>query len=294
MSAVDEFRRDVLRHLTALAARTIPWDDFRRSITHRLGTTPTAQDIFDLGGHLKEVFMSHRRTRSQGDLSRGGASWEILICWYLNLVFWGTDAVAIRPVAAVVPAVVREALSVRVKGVLTTKETDLLVIAVPSQPAGAVLDRDAIDRAIRANPTATALGVIQCKTNWNDNSQIPMLWNIVYSARNQQVPNVTVGAMGVSPASFGGFSYAFVTVPTNAMKNGQEPFSASTTAVVRVSGLSGGNYWGNPSKTGVADQVSEYFGRNFASVFSGGVHHHLATKVLNDPAILQMFLDFDF
>jgi hypothetical protein len=250
--------------------------------------------VFDLGGHLKEVFMSHKRGRSQGDLSRGGASWEILACWYLNLVFWGTNAVAIRPNKIFVPPVVRDALSVEVKGVLTNKETDLLVIAVPPQPAGAVLNRDGIDREIRANPTATTLGVIQCKTNWNDNSQIPMLWNIVYSARNLQVPNVTVGAKGVSPASFGGFSYAFVTVPTNTMKDGREPFKASTTAVVRVLGLSGGNYWGNPSEIGVAHQVSEYFGRNFASVFSGGVHHHLTTNVLNDPSVLRKFLDFGF
>lgn len=294
MSAVDEFRRDGLRRLADLKARTVPWGAFRGALARRLGPTPTAQDVFDLGAHLKEVFTSHQRGRSQGELSRGGASWEILVCWYLNLVFWGTDAVAMRPVAANVPPVVREALSVRVKGVLTTKETDLLVIAVPSQPAGAVLDLDGIDRAVRANPRATTLGVIQCKTNWNDNSQIPMLWNIVYSATNLQVPNVSVGSMGVSPASFGGFSYAFVTVPTNTMKNGLEPFHDSTTAVVRVAGLSGGNYWGNPSKQGVADQISEYFGRNFASVFGGGVHHHLTTNVLSDPSVLRMFLDFDF
>ena len=25
------------------------------------------------------------------------------------------------------------------------------------------------------------IGVIQCKTNWNDNAQIPMLWDMIYS-----------------------------------------------------------------------------------------------------------------
>lgn len=26
--------------------------------------------------------------------------------------------------------------------------------------------------------------IIQCKTNWNDNAQIPMLWNMVYATKD--------------------------------------------------------------------------------------------------------------
>jgi hypothetical protein len=209
-------------------------------------------------------------------------------------VFWDTDTVVIRPSAKLVPKVVRDALSVRVKGVLTTKESDLIVVSLPQQPPGVELDLARTDDLIRADPTRVAIGVIQCKTNWNDNAQAPMLWNIVYSARNLQVPGVTVGAGGFAPSSFGGFSYAFVTVPTNTEKAGKDAFKPSSTAVIRVAGLSGGNYWGSPSRARVADQVSEYFGHNFAPVFSGGVLHHLGTKVLQDSRIYQMFLDFDF
>jgi hypothetical protein len=294
VSAVDPFRRFVLRQQAGLAARTVPWAQFRQEIERQLGPTPTAKQVFDLGAHLKEVFKSHERDRSASNLSRGGASWEILICWYLNLVFWDTDTVVIRPSAKLVPKVVRDALSVRVKGVLTTKESDLIVVSLPQQPPGVELDLARTDDLIRADPTRVAIGVIQCKTNWNDNAQAPMLWNIVYSARNLQVPGVTVGAGGFAPSSFGGFSYAFVTVPTNTEKAGKDAFKPSSTAVIRVAGLSGGNYWGSPSRARVADQVSEYFGHNFAPVFSGGVLHHLGTKVLQDSRIYQMFLDFDF
>lgn len=291
---MDEFRRGVLRAVADLDARSIPWPSYRKTIDAVLGSNPTANDVYALGGSLKKVFKSDPRGRGQGELSRGGASWEILVSWYLNLLFWGTDAVVVRPRAGLVPKVIGDALSVRVKGVPTTKETDLVAFSVPSGPhlsGSTVADMDA---AIRANPQECRLGVIQCKTNWNDNAQIPMLWNVIYSAKNLQVPNVTVGVNGFSPTSFGAFSYAFVTVPTNTEKNGKDQFKATTTAVVRVSGLSGGNYWGNPSTVNIADQISEYCGRNFSPVFAGGVQHHLAKNVLADPAILKMFLDFDF
>jgi len=291
---MDDFRRGVLRAVADLDARSIPWPAYRKTIDQILGSSPTPNGLYALGASLKKVFKSDPRGRGPGELSRGGASWEILVSWYLNLLFWGTDAVVVRPRAGLVPKVISDALSVRVKGVPTTKETDLVAFSVPSGPnltGSAVSD---MDDAIRANPQDCRLGVIQCKTNWNDNAQIPMLWNVIYSAKNLQVPNVTVGVNGFSPASFCAFSYAFVTVPTNTEKNGKDQFKATTTAVVRVSGLSGGNYWGNPSTVNIADQISEYCGRNFSPVFVGGVQHHLAKNVLADPAVLKMFLDFNF
>ena len=283
-----------LRSLAELDARTVPWPSFKVAITSQLGPTPTATDVFELGATLKRVFKSHQRSRSQGELSRGGASWEILTCWYLNLLFWGTNTVVVRPRKNIVPRVFSDALAVRIKGVLTTKETDLLAFTVPTLPAGVAATSASIDVAVRANPLGSRLGVIQCKTNWNDNAQTPMLWNMIYSAQNLHVSNVTVGMNGFTPHSFGGFSYAFITVPTNTQKNGKEPFTPSTTSVVRVGALTGGNYWGNPSTPEVADQVAEYCGRNFPGEFAGGVQHHIANNVLSDPAVLEMFLNFEF
>jgi len=294
MASVDDYRRFVLRSLVGLKARSLPWPTFKTALEAKLGPTPTAKDVFDLGASLKSVFKSHHRNRSQGDLSRGGASWEILTCWYLNLIFWGTNTVVVRPRKDLIPKVFGDALAVRVKGVLTTKETDLLAFTVPPMAAGVDVTSESIDLAVRSNPLSSRLGVIQCKTNWNDNAQTPMLWNIIYSAQNLQVPNVSVGMNGFTPHSFGGFSYAFVTVPTNTERNGKDPFKSSSTSVVRVSALTGGNYWGNPTLSQIADQVAEYCGRNFPGEFAGGVQHHIANKVLSDPRVLGMFLSFDF
>jgi hypothetical protein len=121
-----------------------------------------------------------------------------------------------------------------------------------------------------------------------------MLWNIVYAAQNLQVQNVVVGSNGFSPSSFGKFSYAFMTVPTNTEREGKDSFKQNSTAVIRVQGMTGGNYWGNPSQSGVADSISEYFGRNFDHIFEGGVQRHISTKLLNRPEIIKKFIDYDF
>ena len=294
MSQLDDFRYSCLKAVADLDARTRPWPGYREELQKILGESPTAQDIFNVGAHLKQVFKSEARTRSQSDLSRGGGSWEILITWYLNLVFWDTNVVVMRPSKKLLPTVVADAMAVKVKGVTTSKETDVIVIEVPKNNSSVDLDTKAIDQIIRSNPQGTSVGVVQCKTNWNDNAQIPMLWNIVYAAQNLQVQNVVVGSKGFSPSSFGKFSYAFMTVPTNTEKNGKDNFNSSSTAVVRVQGMTGGNYWGNPSKEGVADSISEYFGRNFNDVFDGGVQKHISTKLLTRPDVLQKFLDYDF
>ena len=294
MSQVDNFRRACMRSVADLEARVVPWSGYKEEILNILGPSPTEQDILNVGSNLKRIFKSELRGRGQGELSRGGASWEILVTWYLNLIFWNTNVVVMRPRRSLVPPVVADAMAVKVKGVTTSKETDVIVIEVPQTSNELELDRDSINSVISANPELTSIGVVQCKTNWNDNAQIPMLWNIVYSAQNLQVQNVIVGSNGYSPASFGRFTYAFMTVPTNTEKNGKDNYKSTSTAVVRVQGMTGGNYWGNPSVSGIADSVAEYFGRNFSHVFDGGVQRHIARSIIPHPDVLKMFIDFDF
>ena len=40
------------------------------------------------------------------------------------------------------------------------------------------------------------IGIIECKTNWKDNAQIPMLWDVIYSANGWEGRNITVGKEG--------------------------------------------------------------------------------------------------
>lgn len=289
MSALDDYRFKVLKDLANLGSTKKAWPSYQSEITNFLGISPTAGQVFNLGGHLAEVFQANTRSRSQSDLSSGGAAWETLVCWYLNLIFFDSNAVVIKPKKKYLPSAFADSLSVKVKGVRTNKETDLLAFSVPLSEGNVPLDTEGIDSIVRALPQRTDLTVIQCKTNWNDNAQIPMLWDMIYSAQSIRIPNITVGANGFTPNSFRNFSYAFATVPT--VKTSFEP---TTTAVVRVRGLSGGNYWGKPSKPNVSDALSEFFGNNFSNSFPNSVQAHVNSMLTNHPNILPKFIDFNF
>lgn len=296
MQYLDNYRLECLRAISQVPIRISAWPALQDEIVKHLGPSPNSNDVFSLGSKLSDVFKSYERTRSQSDLASGGKLWEVLIVWYLNLIFWRTNVVAMCPRKSLLPPVINEALAVKIKNVITTKEADVIVFSLPSvvdtpQPVnGTDWNREDIDTIIRQNPNGTEVGVIQCKTNWNDNAQIPMLWNALYAAHDLNVKNVAIGINGYTPSSFRRFSYAFATVPTNTVDN----FKSTTTSVVRVQGLTGGNYWGRPSVEAVADSMSEYFGRNFGHVFEGGVQNHVDKNVLTEDGVLQKFLAFDF
>lgn len=271
---------------------TKTWPKFQTVIEDLLGSSPSPSEIFKVGDDLAQVFQNEEWTRSQSDLSRTGNMWEIIICWYLNLILFGSDAVVMRPTKKLMPRVIQEALTVKVLGVATNKGADLVAFSLPTGKLSGTPGRGDMDKAMRTATKSCNLTVIQSKTNWNDNAQAPMLWDIVYNAQNLRLPTVAVGEGGFSPYSFQNFSYAFITVPTNT--NGVKTFKSTTTAVVGVRGLSGGNYWGHPSKAGVADSISEFLGRNFQSVFSRGVQDHIARNILADASLLQRFKTFSF
>jgi hypothetical protein len=58
--------------------------------------------------------------------------------------------------------------------------------------------------------------------------------------------------------------------------------------------MTGGNYWGNPSISGIANSISEYVGTNFSHVFPDGVQSHISKALIDNPDVLKMFVDFDF
>ena len=121
--------------------------------------------------------------------------------------------------------------------------------------------------------------IIQCKTNWNDNAQIPMLWDAVYSA-NTFRNGISVGTNGYSIHDAKRFTYSFVTVPSNQIeKNGRLTYKNTSTAVLRVLNLSGGNYWGLPSETGVASSIKELLERNLKSGHSNGIISTIRTSM---------------
>lgn len=255
-----------------------------------MGSKPTAHSVFNLGDHLSEIFRSRKVVgRDNAALSQGGVAWECLVCWYLNLVLWGTDAIAIRPHTNFMPLTIKDALTVSIQNVQTNTESDLIVFTIPNSDKIDDLNLDGIDLVVKTSASNIAVSVVQCKTNWNDNSQIPMLWDLIYNSSSFRVPNVTVGRNGVSPTSFKKFSYSFVTVPTS-----RGIFAPSKLPVLRVRGLTGGNFWGHPTRDGVARSLKEFFTANFASSFSGTVQNHIQASLLQDPAVVKQFVGLSF
>ena len=145
-----------------------------------------------------------------------------------------------------------------------------------------------INKAISCAIENQHLVVVQTKTNWNDNSQIPMLWDIVYKSGSNPIPHVTVGKNGVNPGSFRRFAYSFITVPTTKIP---KPTSIHTQ---RVTNLSGGNFFGHPTITGVARSIKEFAGHNFSSAIQIGVQNHLNGNLGEDRDFIGRFLDLDF
>ena len=116
------------------------------------------------------------------------------------------------------------------------------------------------------------IGIIQCKTNWNDNAQTPMLWDMVYSSSGFAGRNINVGTSAYSIRHVKLFTYSFVTVPTS-----RGPFTPNSMPVKRVYHLSGGNYWGKPAVSSVANSLKDIFGKNFQE----GCHTNLRTDLNN-------------
>lgn len=296
-SVADNFRIGVLAHIARLPSFSTPWTAWRPKIEGLLTSTPSGDGVFELGDHLSEIFESYVTLNEASDFSVsqsansvGGTAWECLVCWYLNLALWGTDVVVVKPIQKFLPEVISDALTVSIQNVSTNTESDLVAFTIPNGTQAGSLALAEINGLIRTHCAEISVCVVQCKTNWNDNAQIPMLWDLIYNSSGAfRVPGVTVGQNGVSPSQFRRFTYAFVTVPTS-----RGPYTESKLPVLRVRGLTGGNYWGRPTVTGVARSIKEFLTTNFAPSFSGTVQNHVARTLSSEPSVLGRFLELGF
>ena len=290
MSSIDEFRLSVLRHNANLRTFKETWPFFERKVNELLSHTPSGSEIFLLGDQLASVFRSREVSgRSNQAVSQGGAVWESLVCWYLNLVLHGTSVVVIKPISKFLPMSISDAVSVNLGNHSTNTESDLIAFSYPVEEGPSKTSLADIDSFIRHNSKEVDVSVIQCKTNWNDNAQIPMLWDLIYASERFRLPNVSVGKNGIGPNSFRSFTYSFVTVPTS-----RGPFKTDSLSVLRVINLSGGNFWGHRSEDGVARGISEFFQRNFAGYFDGTIQDSIRRNVLERPDLLSKYISQDF
>lgn len=235
-----------------------------------------ADAVWGLGEHLAEIFKLTGKGRSQSSLSGGGAAWEGLVCWYLNVVFAGTNAIALKPKKALVPKTIFDAATVKYGNYKTNTESDLYVIVLPDDVNFATSGKalEILDQAVKSHLGGIDLAIVQCKTNWNDNAQIPMLWDMVYQGTFPSTSTVHIGTAGVTIKKMASFRYSFVVVPSQ--KSG---FTPSSMAVHRLRGMTGGNYWGLPSQTGVAQALSEIFTDNFDKAFPSTVQKSIQKAI---------------
>lgn len=260
-----------------------------------LSGTPTENQIYSIADNLRDIFRSTGTVgRTQSDVSGGGANWEALVCWYLNLCLIGRRTFVIKHHKDLIPEPVNKAITVNYGNFRSNTESDLIAITFPDRDDYNCDKDDIVVNDTNGNTVPTYSGakynflpimnalvardfedveihIIQCKTNWNDNAQIPMLWDAVYSA-NTFRNGISVGADGFSIHDAKRFTYSFVTVPSNQLvKDGRESYKNTSTAVLRVINLSGGNYWGLPSKAGIASSVKELLERNLKSGQNRGI-----------------------
>ena len=99
-----------------------------------------------------------------------------LIALVFEFGFWGTPVVAVNLNKNFVPKCISDCLTVRfvIANNQTNTESDVLVFSEPEhQLLRLVFNRELLGNHINTRLNVTDLIVLQCKTNWNDNSQIP-------------------------------------------------------------------------------------------------------------------------
>jgi hypothetical protein len=286
MEHLAVFKTRYLQQLAAVGSFSDSYKVWEPHIRKILAGKIDGHSLFNLGDKLSEIFRTTGGDgRTQGSLSGGGAAWECLVCWYLNLIFWNTPIFVARQNRHFVPSVINDSICVTISSTQTNTESDIVIFSVPEVDCltGSTLtdlNNHLVDRIGDAE-----LCVLQCKTNWNDNAQIPMLWDMIYNSATFRIPYVSVGRNGVNPSSFRQFSYAFVTVPTN-----QGEYRSTSAAVLRVRGLTGGNYWGKPTESSIAASIKELAGRRFPTVFAGGVITHMNSSIAAGELDPEKFL----
>lgn len=299
-----------------------------------------AEKIFLLGEHLRDVFYSTKDNsssgRTQDELSSGGYLWERLVTYYLNYCLANTRTVVFlgtSPFDAIKTAITFNDMD-------SSSEVDLLAITFPEtddftnsidyvknkyrERYGAIentpqelsfihnnrLGNKKIAKLlgnylVSSNYSDMEIHVIQCKTNWNDIIQTPMLWSLIYylSRDNITLPmgsNIRFGSGLYTLPRLKNFSYSFVSVPTQ--NNGEYElnpekkeeleikfdniFSETNLPVKRAKMIRGGYYWGLPKHNSIYP-ISELLNTNLNTGYSGHIIDVIKDNIDNGRYTLE-------
>lgn len=263
----------MVRHVISLPTFAGDWPARRNAIRASFANpdSPTRRELFQLGDNLSSIFqLVGQGQRTNADVSSGGAVWGGLVAWYLNLCYAGTDAIAFCA-AKFAPESLKDAMSVTYQNTSLRSDSDVIVLSLPRLSEEPTRPRETLAVRRLAEVVAERFGDcglinVQCKTNWNDNAQIPMLWNLIFQQAMTGTNPPTgflLGKNEFNVRNLAHFAYSFVTVPTTS--HGPEGIKATGMPVRRVASLSGGSFWGHPSKQGVCRSLKEFFGHQFSA-----------------------------
>lgn len=277
---IEKIREDVISDVFRNDSFNSCWAIWKPIILEMCNNISDAKSILDIGDSLRDIFKSTSPKDGRGGqsgVSAAGNLWESIIVWYMNLCLVGSRAVVIRK-SSRLPKPIRDALTVYYDNLACSAEPDLTVIVFPKKEEftgnpdlfltsrAKNIDNDKLSNEVAKYFELFQIGVIQCKSNWNENSQIPMLWDIVYNSGGIPAQNIMVGTETFNLKDLRRFTYSFVTMPSNQL----DGYSPTRVEISRVRNLSGGNYWGVPTKNGVAKSIKEIF-RLFDHAFSTSI-----------------------
>lgn len=296
MQLLEEYRKEVIKYIFTISSFSSAWENsWKNKIQNLLleeGLTPE-EKLLKIGSNAREIFLSTGGSeRGQGEVSSAGVAWESFLTWYLNIGLINTRTIIIKPKKEFNFECVQNIITVNYGDFVSSSETDLIAITFPKEEEtaftlselkkfdGKILDINDLknpnglnlkemniflNKILVNNISKIKINVIQCKTNWNDNAQIPMGWDMIYSSTGFQGRDISIGKSGFSIHKVRDFKYSFITVPTQKDLN---TFKSNTTSVLRVKNLSGKNFWGVQTKKDVAFSLGDIFMENFFESFS--------------------------
>jgi hypothetical protein len=279
MTLIESLRAQVTNHsLKRKKWFQKHWRTVRPQLLKHLHSPITHSTIIALGSQLGEIFSSQGDRRAGDALTTSeanrikataGYGWEDLICYYINLVYLSTNAIALTK--KYVPGLIKELLAVNFSGTNIDADIDLVIVCnsewgslpAPAHASDKVTLKH-VESHLHQTLDKTALILVQAKTNWNDTMQSAVLWNIVYKAAT----TVGLDKMGLTVGrsdshllkELGYFGYSLITVPSN---KSAFNFNRDNVPVRRAHTMSAGHYWGYEGKSGIADSISSLFGKGY-------------------------------
>ena len=273
MNLIEKIRKKQMDKIFSLSSFKKDWVLRKDFLTTKMADF-TRKKVVNLSDYLGQCF----RTRSSATASStitatssravsnklnsgSGVIWESIVTWYLNICLYGTNTVAVRG-GEFCPEPIKDSISILHDSSVLHSEPDVMIIC-----SNDLYDLEEekswrksvkkINEVVEKDFKNVCVINIQCKTNWNENAQYAMLWNMLYKqARDKHFGRngFRIGIHGFTISNLEDFGFAFMTVPTN-----KTDYTPSRLEVLRVKSLMSKNYWGKPTKPSVAFSLSGIF-----------------------------------